>query len=156
MKSLVADALELCSSRFHYHRVRMKVSAIPEDLKIEARGVQIAQVLLNLLNNSFDAVEHLEDRWISIDVAETPDAVELSVTDSGKGVPAEIREKIMQPFFTTKEIGKGTGLGLSISKGIVDSHSGQFFLDAACANTRFVVRLPKRGAKTDGGVRQAG
>ena len=52
------------------------------------------------------------------------------------------REKIMQPFFTTKEIGKGTGLGLSVSKGIIENHQGTLSLDATCPNTRFVIELP--------------
>jgi signal transduction histidine kinase len=71
-------------------------------------------------------------------------SLEVSVTDSGKGIPKAIRDKLMQPFFTTKGIGKGTGLGLSISRGIVHSHNGVLEVDTSCPNTRFVVRLPKR------------
>ena len=51
-------------------------------------------------------------------------------------------KKMMQPFFTTKEIGKGTGLGLSIAKGLIEDHKGTLIYDEACANTRFIIQLP--------------
>jgi signal transduction histidine kinase len=105
--------------------------------------------LLNLIGNSFDAVQELPEKWIKVNICDLGKEVEISVTDSGLGIPEAIREKITQPFFTTKEIGKGTGLGLSISRGIVESHNGRLFVDATCANTRIVVVLPKlQDAKT--------
>ncbi len=69
--------------------------------------------------------------------------MEISVMDSGKGIPKQFRDKVGQPFFTTKQVGHGTGLGLSISKGIVEAHGGHLNLDAECEHTRFVVTLPK-------------
>ncbi|MBC7530853.1 MAG: hypothetical protein H7318_04685 [Oligoflexus sp.] len=86
-------------------------------------------------------------KWIRIECVERESSVELSVTDSGNGIPLETREKLMQPFFTTKVIGKGTGLGLSISKGIVESHEGSLRVDAESPHTRFVVTIPKKHAK---------
>ena len=62
----------------------------------------------------------------------------------GPGVPLEIRDKIFQPFFTTKEVGKGTGLGLSVAGGIVESHGGELRYDMESGSSRFVARLPKR------------
>ena len=58
---------------------------------------------------------------------------------SGSGIPIEIQEKIMQPFFSNREIGRGTGLGLSISRGIVESHGGKIELNAKSANTQFII-----------------
>ena len=69
--------------------------------------------------------------------------VEISVTDSGRGIPEKIRDKVGQPFFTTKVAGPGTGLGLSISRGIVEAHGGSLHLDPDREHTRFVVILPK-------------
>jgi signal transduction histidine kinase len=107
--------------------------------------VQIAQVLLNLIRNSCDAIERGAEKWIRIAVTRLPDSIEISVSDSGRGIPENVREKIFQPFFTTKEVGRGTGLGLSVSKGIVEAHGGTITLDTKSTHTRFVVTLPLRG-----------
>jgi C4-dicarboxylate-specific signal transduction histidine kinase len=69
---------------------------------------------LNLLNNAHDAIAHLSERWIRLDVVEKEGFYELSVEDSGFGILTIVAEKMMNPFFITKEVGKGTGLGLSI------------------------------------------
>ena len=69
------------------------------------------------------------------------DVVLLSFQDSGPGIPVANRDKIFQPFFTTKEVGKGTGLGLSISKGIVEANGGRIYLDANASKTKFIVEL---------------
>ena len=68
----------------------------------------------------------------------------ITVTDSGLGIPSEIIEKMMQPFYTTKGVGKGTGLGLSISLGIAQSHHGKLHYDSNSTNTRFILELPEK------------
>ena len=112
-------------------------------MTLAARSVHIAQVLLNLLHNASDAVSGTPDPWIWLEVIERNESVELRITDSGKGIPLLIQEKIFQPFFTTKDVGTGTGLGLSISMGIIRDHGGQLEIDNNCPNTCFVIRLPK-------------
>ncbi|WP_369676835.1 sensor histidine kinase, partial [Enterococcus faecium] len=72
------------------------------------------------------------------------DAVEFAVTDSGRGIPMAIREKIFDPFFTMKAVGKGSGLGLSLARTIVVDHGGSLVIDETCPHTRFVVRIPKK------------
>jgi signal transduction histidine kinase len=69
--------------------------------------------------------------------------LEISVTDSGARIPERVREKMGQPFFTTKEEGPGTGPGLGICQGIVEAHGGKLSLDSDCPNTRFVITWPK-------------
>lgn len=98
---------------------------------------------MNLLQNGLDAVEELPERWVSISYTEDSHSLKLIITDSGNGIPEHIRDKILQPFFTTKDVGKGTGLGLSISKGIMESHDGELSIDTKCANTRFVLNFKK-------------
>lgn len=139
--SLLDDVLELCYERFKYQGVLLKTSG---DLSSEilCQETQLAQVLFNLINNAYDAVYDQIGPWVEVNVEKTQDIVRISITDSGLGISSEIAEKIMQPFFTTKEVGVGTGLGLSISKGIVEMHNGHFYLDQNCPNTRFVIELP--------------
>lgn len=107
------------------------------------REVQISQVIVNLINNAVDAITNLDEKWITIEVNDFGEKIQFSITDSGKGIPLEVREKIMQPFFTTKEVGKGTGLGLSISKGIIIEHGGQFYYNELSINTQFVFTINK-------------
>jgi C4-dicarboxylate-specific signal transduction histidine kinase len=144
VREIVNDTLEFCRQRFLSHAVDLRVNPIPESLMIECRAVQIGQVLLNLLNNAHDAVEKLPDRWIELSVEDLEDAVRISVIDSGSGIASHIRGRILEPFFTTKEVGKGTGLGLSISKGIIESHHGNLYVDENWPHTRFVLEIPKK------------
>lgn len=142
VKILVEDTLSLCGEKFKLNGVELRISDIASDLMLDCRATQISQVLLNLLGNAFDAVVGKKSPWIELRVQEFADRIEISVTDSGPGIPEAIRAKIFQPFFTTKEVGKGTGLGLSISSGLVTGHGGKFWVDESCANTRFVISLP--------------
>ena len=85
-----------------------------------------------------------ERKWIKIAVEEIADSVKISISDSGPGVAADIRESIMVPFFTTKEVGRGMGLGLSIARSIVEDHRGTLTLDERKPETTFIVSLPKQ------------
>jgi PAS domain S-box-containing protein len=142
-RTIVDDTMELCRDRFKNENVKLRVR-IPEDLVLECRSVQICQVLVNLLNNAFDATDGEHSRWVEISAQDLQTEILISVTDSGKGFLAENRDKVFQPFFTTKEIGKGTGLGLSVSKGIVESHGGNIQIDPSSDVTRINIRLPKK------------
>ena len=139
---IVADTLELCQRRFAAHEVDLSVPAVPPALVVECRPVQIEQVLVNLLNNAHDAVESAAERWVRLEIESTADRLEISVTDSGRGIPGELRRQIFEPFFTTKGPGRGTGLGLSVSRGLAEAHQGTLELDEHAAHTRFVLRLP--------------
>lgn len=141
--TIIRDTAQLCLDRFRLRGVDLKIEELSPKLEIECRPVQISQVLLNLLNNAFDAVENMESPWVRISLADDGDFVKISVTDAGPGISSELREKIFQPFFTTKEVGKGTGLGLSVSSGIIETHSGSITLDTTSKHTTFVIRLPK-------------
>ncbi|MEC9281674.1 MAG: PAS domain-containing sensor histidine kinase [Bdellovibrionota bacterium] len=122
--------------------VQLEINEVP-DCIFYGNTAQITHVLMHLLNNSQEAVAKHEKPWIKVDFSQTESDVVIEVSDSGPGIPVEIAEKIFNPFYTTKDIGKGMGLGLSVSKGIIDSHKGQFFVDNACENTKFVIKLPK-------------
>ena len=143
---IIDSTLALCNERFKQNCVEVRRHGAVE-LYIACRPTQISQVLLNLLGNAFDAIAQLPEKWIEIESRDLGEKIEIRVTDCGHGVPKDLREKIMQPFFTTKEFGKGTGLGLSISKRLMESHSGSLDIDTSAANTCFVMQLPKANSK---------
>lgn len=142
VRSILDDTLVMCSDRFKLDEVQIIVNCESE-LTMECRPAQISQVLMNLLSNSYDAISASSPRWIRIDVYEDASNVKIKCVDSGNGIPKDIADKIMQPFFTTKGVGKGTGLGLSISIGIVQCHNGRLTYLPGESNTTFVVELPK-------------
>ena len=144
--AIVNDTIELCAQRFRQHSIQLVVDPIAPTLYVECRSAQIAQVLLNLLGNAHDAVEAMPERRVRVAAVADDNEVHISVADNGPGVPAELRARIMEPFFTTKEIGKGTGLGLSVSKGIAEAHGGRLVHDDAAAETRFVLTLRRADA----------
>ncbi len=141
VSTIVQDTLQLCKERFKNHVIDLRVKCDPE-VQIECRPEQIVQILVNLLGNAHDAVEKLDERWVTLDIEVTTKSVKIETVDSGKGIPKSIADKIMAPFFTTKDIGKGTGLGLSISKGIAEDHHGHLTYNAKSKNTSFVLELP--------------
>ncbi|MFL5305343.1 MAG: sensor histidine kinase [Polyangia bacterium] len=144
---IVADTVELCNERFRHHAIELRIDPIPADLYASCRGIQISQILLNLLGNAFDAVETQSVRWVRIRTERDDDWVRIAVLDSGPGVPPDLENRIMEPFFTTKEVGKGTGLGLSVSKGIAEAHGGELILDRTSLDTCFVLTLRRAPAR---------
>ena len=96
---------------------------------------------MNLLNNSFDAIKGTPGPWVSLSVKKRDHCLQIIVKDSGHGIPEEIRLKMMEPFYTTKEIG-GTGLGLALSRKMMEEHDGKLYYDEAAENTTFIVELP--------------
>ncbi|MDD4974066.1 MAG: ATP-binding protein [Bacteriovorax sp.] len=143
VQHIIDGTLELCKERLKNNEIDLRVLSF-QDQNIQCREVQIAQVIMNLLNNSLDALEGSIDKWIQIEMTDLGDNVSIAVSDSGKKIPEAISEKMMQPFFTTKAVGKGTGLGLSISKGIIESHNGRFYLNHIAVHTTFIIELPKK------------
>ena len=143
VRVLVEETISFCNERLISHGIILECQSIPADLYFEGRSTEISQVLLNLLNNAYDAIQDQKEKWVKISVSDSTDSLEVRVTDSGSGISPDVVKKMYQPFFTTKEIGKGTGLGLSLAIGIVQNHRGKLFLDSENKNTCFVIFLPK-------------
>lgn len=143
LHQLVTEALELCQSRFKSHGVEIEFETCENSL-VQGRAVELAQVIINLLNNAYDAVSECPVKKVKIGIRVHGSSYALVVEDSGPGIPEDIQEKIMDPFFTTKPLGQGTGLGLSISKGIIESHGGQISFSRENERTLFRVFLPKQ------------
>ena len=142
VSDLISMTLDLCRERLKDNGVDVQLEAFI-NVEIECREVQIVQVLVNLLHNASDAISELPEKWVRISTWEYGELVYIRVTDSGNGIDDKIIEKMMMPFFTTKEVGKGTGLGLSISKGIIEAHQGQFYYRKFDGHTSFVIELKK-------------
>ncbi len=141
MKEVIEDVLSVSSERIKNLGIQLKISG-DTNLAVNGHIVQVSQVLINLLNNSIDALKEIDEKWITIHLWEKENRVLITVTDSGKGIPNDKAHKLMLPFFTTKEPGQGTGLGLSISKSIVEKSGGNLYLDTRSPNTCFVIELP--------------
>jgi signal transduction histidine kinase len=102
---------------------------------------ELNQVWTNLLDNAIDAVEG--HGRIAIRTARENGRVLVEIADDGPGIPDEVRERIFEPFYTTKGVGKGTGLGLDISyRVVVEDHKGDIRVLSKPGDTRFQVRLP--------------
>jgi len=117
---------------------------VPADLPaVRGDQVQIQQVLLNLILNGMDSLEGLRDRPRSVTVTarrEGPSSVEISVSDSGRGIDAAHFGRIFEPFFTTKA--KGIGMGLSISRGLIEAHGGRLWAENTAIGATFRFTLP--------------
>ncbi|MCS7073005.1 MAG: ATP-binding protein [Bacteroidia bacterium] len=101
---------------------------------------KLNQVWTNLIQNAIHAMNN--SGTLTIGISKNGSSVEVSIADTGHGIPEEIQSKIFEPFFTTKVQGEGTGLGLDICKKIVDSHGGSIRFSSVPGNTIFTVSLP--------------
>jgi signal transduction histidine kinase len=150
--------------RLAYHGLRAKDKDFNAEMltdfdanlpKIEVIPQDIGRVLLNLINNAFQAVSEEGERrkqqddldykpLVSVKTKLTANSqVLIAIKDNGPGIPDEIKDKIFQPFFTTKDTGKGTGLGLSLAYDIVKAHGGEIVVE--CVENRgscFNITLP--------------
>jgi two-component system, NtrC family, sensor kinase len=172
------DINALCDEylRLSYHGFRAKDKTFNADYKtnfdpnlpkIDVIPQDIGRVLLNLINNAFYAVNGVavETRHalslqmpapckptITVSTKNLGDRIEISVKDNGPGIPETIKDKIFQPFFTTKPTGQGTGLGLSLAYDIVKAHGGDIIFESnenvinsttdERQGTKFIIHLP--------------
>ena len=122
--------------------VEVKLDLNCWDQRIEANEIQISQLLLNLILNSFHAMGKAGILTITTSFDESH--IHFQICDTGYGIPAEIQEQIFEPFFTTKEAGEGTGLGLAIVAQVVQDHHGTIHLNSTPnQGTTFTIILPK-------------
>jgi signal transduction histidine kinase len=144
LRVVIEDIIPVFKNLFGANEIDFKIDLESElfNREIPLLRVLISQVFINLLNNSIHEIKTQDSPWIELDGSIDEKFLHLNFTDSGSGIPKEIREKIFLPFFTTKDIGKGTGLGLSTIQKIVASHGGDIRIDAGCENTRFVIDFP--------------
>ena len=124
-------------------KAEVKVNLNCWDQRLLANEIQLSQMLLNLILNGFHALGDAPGS-LTIETSFDEHNIHLRVSDTGCGIPEDIRKKIFEPFFTTKEAGKGTGLGLAIVAQVVSDHHGHIRVDSKVgAGTRFSISLPR-------------
>jgi len=158
LNALVEEALNLA-----YHGARAQDQSFKVTLQREfGEGIapitlapqDVTRVLLNLISNGFYAARERQrteatpgfEPTLKVSTCDLDGAVEIQVRDNGIGIPAEVKDRLFQPFFTTKPPGEGTGLGLSMSYDIItQQHGGTICVDSKVGEySEFTVRLPRR------------
>jgi signal transduction histidine kinase len=144
IEEILDECMEMQETRFERHHVELRVEISPGLPLLMCRETQVGQILTNLLNNSFDAITQAdcEDRWVKVKAAAGEGSLVVEVSDSGPGIREEDKPHLMQPFFTTKEMGLGMGVGLSLSRAIALDHHGSLMLDDDQGRTCFRLVLP--------------
>jgi signal transduction histidine kinase len=161
-EKMPTDINALCDEflRLSYHGLRAKDRTFNADFetnfdeklpKISVIPQDIGRVMLNLINNAFQATKEMtslqamSSREPKVEVAtkNLGGKIEISIIDNGPGIPDNIKEKIFQPFFTTKPTGQGTGLGLSLAYDIVKAHGGELKVESIVEKgSNFIIHLP--------------
>ena len=140
----LADTITILAGKARRKSVTLTLE-VPEDLPpVDGFGDELNQVWANLIDNAIDAVE--PSGRIEVSARARSDTVTVHVVDDGPGVPADLAERIYEPFFTTKPQGHGTGLGLDIARRLVRGHEGQLELSSRPGRTEFRVILPRARA----------
>ncbi|REG91079.1 histidine kinase/DNA gyrase B/HSP90-like ATPase [Algoriphagus antarcticus] len=148
--------------RLSFHGMRAKDKSFKADFstdfdptlpKVNVVPQEIGRVLLNIINNAFQACGNSEFRIqnfelkpkVEVSTKIKGDKIEISISDNGPGIPDSIKEKIFQPFFTTKPTGQGTGLGLSLSYDIVKAHGGELRVETEeNKGSEFTLVIPEK------------
>lgn len=147
--TIIDSLYDLFSEKYRTHGIQLTINPYDRNLIVECRSHEILQVLVNLLNNSFDAISSKENKWVRIDVEKIENKIQISVMDCGNGIADQVLEKLFMPFFSTKKVQFGTGLGLSISRSLIQRHFGSLEYDRQSPFTRFVITLPVSSGKNE-------
>jgi len=141
VRANLENTLKLFTHRIREKKIVLDRSYAPDVPQVVAYPGELNQVWANLVSNAIDAVDI--GGQIGLHLRQGGEWLVVEVRDNGSGIPPEIRDRIWEPFFTTKEAGHGTGLGLDIVRRIVvRRHGGEIEIDSTPGDTRFIVRLP--------------
>jgi signal transduction histidine kinase len=139
----ITDGIETVLTLYH-NQMKKGVEVIrnydPNLPVIPCYSDELNQVWTNLIHNALQAMDY--KGTIKVDVKQQDKSLQVSITDSGSGIPPEIMSKIFEPFFTTKPAGEGSGLGLDIVRKIVQKHEGKIEVESIPGKTTFTVSIP--------------
>lgn len=142
ISNVISQAFVLSEKRAG--EVRLE-SRVPEGIRGFGNTTELLQSILNLINNSLDAIDKSPDSWVQIrmvrgKISGKP-SIQIQVIDSGFGIRPEILKHLFTPFYTTKPVGLGTGLGLSLSQKLIESRGGRVYYSLIDGHTGFVIEL---------------
>jgi C4-dicarboxylate-specific signal transduction histidine kinase len=145
LSTVIDDVAELCANRFKMASVplEMDIGKI-RDMNFYIDAAQISQAVINLLNNSFDAIQTLPERWVRLHGHIDNNNLSLMVTDSGNGIPDDILKDVLNPFFSTKANHQGLGIGLNLVQSYAAFHEGSLSYALVDGHTTFVLEFPLR------------
>ncbi len=146
VREVINDSVSLVRGQIKQKQVRIKLDVPDEPLTANANRVQLEQVIINLIQNSLEAMDQIDiiEREILINACETVDEMILvSVVDSGTGLGDTNQSQMFEPFFTTKE--EGMGIGLSINTSIIEKHGGKLWAEANESGATFKFTVPING-----------
>jgi C4-dicarboxylate-specific signal transduction histidine kinase len=129
MTQVIQRAISLMQEQLRLRQIEVTQKFPPMDVIVIGNPIQLEQVFINLLTNARDALVNSPQKQIGITCAIKREMVDISIADSGPGIPEGLEQRIFDPFFTTKEVGAGTGLGLSITYGIIKEHQGTIMVE---------------------------
>ncbi len=157
LNNLVGTVSRLLQRQMESHEIKVAVSGLENtDFQFTGRSHPIEQILINLITNSRDAILQKREQnarlrgKIEISNSWDEESLWIRVSDNGGGIQDSMRERVFDPFFSTKEMGQGMGLGLSISYSLANSLGGELSLESTSAlGSTFLLRLPRHGQNSN-------
>jgi nitrogen-specific signal transduction histidine kinase/CheY-like chemotaxis protein len=141
----IEESYYMIDEIYHNDGIEIKLAKniLNENICLDANRGNFQQILLNLITNARDAVSDNKDKIINIEIEADESSLTLKVKDNGSGIPAEILDKIYDPFFTTKDVNKGTGIGLSLVHSFIKEMNGELHCTSIPGSgTSFIIKWP--------------
>jgi signal transduction histidine kinase len=142
------DTLIVLRSKATSKSVSLTAEVDPDLPAVQGVGAELNQIWANLVDNALDAVG--TGGRVAVTARREGNRVVVEVADDGPGIAADVRERIFDPFFSTKDVGKGVGLGLDLVRRTLERHDGEIDVESRPGRTVFRVRLPAEGMRSTG------
>ena len=151
MHEVVNESVFLHSNDLSSKNIKIDVAEVERNVFVHVGKSSVLQVFFNIINNSIQEVVKLEERWIKIEVKNSDKIAYIRIIDSGNGIAPHVAAKMMEPFYTTREIGDGSGLGLSVAKRSLSQYGGDLKYLPDKEHTTFQIEIPCQIREPDEG-----
>ncbi len=142
MNDFLTSLVTFRENQFKKDGIHYKLILPPKDVFINANEALLGQAFQKILDNAIDAILPLNNKWIEVEAKINRTKLDITITDSGKGIPLDIQSKLMTAFFTTKEIGKGVGIGLLLSSRYFELNDSYLSFNPESEHTQFKISIP--------------